>query len=184
MFQATIRIIVVMLGCAVLFMGCGEDTNVKSKQFVQKGLQFYKSNEYDKAIAAYKQALDLNPGNAYAHYYLGVVYKDYTSMTDNVAAAVKELEAAIFADVNFMDAYIMLTSIHMKLGDYVKAEDVAKRAIKAKYDDAEAHYWLAQSYNMRQMYYEAKEECKRALRIDPNHAATRQLMVEVDQNLL
>jgi tetratricopeptide (TPR) repeat protein len=184
MVRRSLQVLLIVLGCTMVVWECGEDPNIKSKQFVQKGLQFYKNNDYDKAIAAYKQAIEVNPGNAFAHYYLGVLFKDYTNMTDHMAAAVKELEAAIFADVNFMDAYIMLASIHMKTGDYEKAEDVAKRAIKANNDDPEGHYWLAQSYNMRQMYPEAKDECKRALKADPNHAAARALLLEVEQNLL
>jgi tetratricopeptide (TPR) repeat protein len=163
--------------------GCGKDPVVKSNEFVKQGFMLYKSNDYDKAIAAFKRAVEVNPGNAQAHYYLGVVYKDYKNMTDNRSAAIKELEAAIAADVNFMDAYIMLCSMYMNEGKFEEAAAVAQRAIKAKYDDPEPHYWLAQSYFQRQMFPETKEECKRALTISPDHGGCRQLLVEAEQNL-
>jgi tetratricopeptide (TPR) repeat protein len=170
--------------CGILLVGaCGKDPVIKSNEFVKQGFQLYKSNEYDKAIEAFKRAIDINPGNAQAHYYLGVVYKDYKSLTDNRVASIKELEAAIAADISFMDAYVMLCSMYMNDGKFEEAAAVAQRAIKVKYDDAEPHYWLAQSYFQRQMFQETKDECKRGLTVNPDHGGCRQLLVEAEQNL-
>jgi tetratricopeptide (TPR) repeat protein len=177
------KMLVVCCGLAIMAVSCGKDTNVRSQEAVKQGFQFYKNNEYDKAIEAYKRAIEYNPGNAMAHYYLGVVYKDYTKITDNRVAAVKEMEAAIVADMTFMDPYIMLASMYMNEGKFEEVETITKRAIKAKYDEAEPHYWLAQSYSRRMMFYEAREECKRALKINPAHEGCRQLLVEVEQSL-
>lgn len=164
---------------ALAALGCGKNAIERSKDFTKQGFQHYKAQEYDEAITAFNTALELTPGNAQSCYYLGITYKDYKKMADNIPAAEKALERAIAADHNMLDAYIMLCSIHIKEKAFEKAENVAKRAIKVHSDKPEPHYWLAVSYSQRERYDEAIEKCKTGLRMDPSHMPTLSLMKQI-----
>jgi tetratricopeptide (TPR) repeat protein len=178
-----LRLAVIPVFCAVCVVGCGKNKIERSTDFVKDGLVKYKSGAYENAIVSLKRALELNPGNARAHYYLGAVYRDYTKMPDNKDAAVKELRDCIAKDINYIDAYMLLASILLKQGKPEEVEKLTKQAIQIQDESPDPHYWLAESYFHRDMYESAQAECKRALRIDGAHGPSRQLLRKVTQVL-
>jgi tetratricopeptide (TPR) repeat protein len=83
--------------------------------------------ESDECIAAYRQALDLNPDHVAAHIYLGVAY--YARYGD-VALAEAEIRRALELGVQQQWAYYHLGEIYRQEGDTVRARAMYQQALE------------------------------------------------------
>ena len=70
-------------------------------------------------------------------------------------------------------ARILLGGIHVKAGDYDGAEAEFLRVIEEYGENAEAHFQLGELYALGGETTRARAEWRRAVRIDPAHAAAR-----------
>jgi tetratricopeptide (TPR) repeat protein len=61
----------ILLLVAVAFPGCNK---LKSKQEIKKGNDFLKAAQYQPALAAYQEALRLDPGETKLHKHIGIAY--------------------------------------------------------------------------------------------------------------
>lgn len=81
------------------------------------GADYHDKGEYDKAIAAYTRAIDLNQDDADAYYLLGLIYlaqKEY-------GKAIANFDRAIKIAPNDADAYYDRDAAHDGLGDAAQA---------------------------------------------------------------
>src|SRR5450432_1661930 len=60
-----------LLIAASLLTGCDK---IKSKQEIKKGNEFLKAAQYQTALAAYEEALRLDPGEVKLHKHIGIAY--------------------------------------------------------------------------------------------------------------
>src|SRR5215813_5918327 len=56
---------------AITFSGCDK---IRSKQEIKKGNEFLKAAQYQSALAAYEEALRLDPGETKLHKHIGIAY--------------------------------------------------------------------------------------------------------------
>ena len=132
------------------------------------GVAYHGKGMYDKAIAELKEALEINPNDAKAHYNLGVAY-DTKGMYDEAMA---EYRKVIEINPNDADAHCNLGTAYGTKGMYDKAVVEFKRATKINPNDAKAHHNLGVAYDMEGMDDEAIAEYKKALEINPDYAET------------
>ena len=64
---------VIIGGCNNVIQS-GEETSKLAEAYCSRGIAYAKKREYDRAIADYDKAIDLNPKNAKAYYQRGYVY--------------------------------------------------------------------------------------------------------------
>ena len=61
----------ILLLAALAFPGCNK---LKSKQEVKRGNEFLKAAQYQPALAAYQEALRLDPSETKLHKHIGIAY--------------------------------------------------------------------------------------------------------------
>ena len=85
-------------------------------------------NEFDQAIGSYKEALEMNPNYAKAHYNLAAVFHK----TGVLKKAILSYERAIDIDPNFAEAINNLGAVYVDLNEEEKASSCFKKATKIK----------------------------------------------------
>ena len=91
-----------------------------------RGWTFFDEEQYDKAIDAFKNTIDIEWQFKEAHCHLGVIYikkKEY-------AEAIKILKEAISIDKSFKEAHFNLSLAYLKLGRFEAAKNAANAALK------------------------------------------------------
>ncbi len=86
-----------------------------SRRAMNRGVNFYKSKEYEKAAGAFKQAISINPDYAEAHLDLGLTYM---SLYEPGSEHPKDLEYASGA-IEAFKKYIQLTPDSDKAREYL-----------------------------------------------------------------
>ena len=91
-----------------------------------RGWTFFDEEQYDKAIAAFKNAININPKFKEAHCHLGVIYIEQERYTE----AVKALEKAAGIDPGFKEAHFNLALAYLKLDEFEFAKNAATAALE------------------------------------------------------
>jgi non-specific serine/threonine protein kinase len=187
------------------FLGIPE-LSVKAIDFAKKAIElsprlthahqflggaYSSAGRYDEAIESIKEAVRLEPNNAGAHASLGRAYWVGKGMIDE---GITELEHAIAINPQGGYAYLQLVFLHTILGNYQRAEAVAKRAIdlQERYISGQeglqvvgAHTRLGYCYYRQGRYDEAIAEYNREVEFlaSSDHALRDRSMIELDQKL-
>jgi tetratricopeptide (TPR) repeat protein len=102
------------------------------------GHLYWKHGDADHAIAELTRELELSPGHPEAEAELGTVLV----AEERAAEAIPHLESAIQSKADLWPAYAQLGRAYAIKNNYVRAEEVLKRALVHDHD-ATAHYQLA-----------------------------------------
>ena len=89
------------------------------------GWIFFDEEQYDQAIAAFQNAIGIDPKFKEAHNHLGVVY----IKQENYAEAIEVLKEALKIDEQFKEAYFNLALAHLELGEFEAAAKAANAAL-------------------------------------------------------
>jgi len=130
-----------------------------------RGLEFSRKGEYDKAIAAYTEAIRLNPRNSDAYVNRGVVYakkRDYDK-------AIADYNEAIRLSPTDADAYNNRGTAYHRKGDYEKSIADITEAIRLK-PSASSYYNRADTYDDKGDYDKAIADYTEAIRLGPADA--------------
>ena len=91
-----------------------------------RGWTFFDEEQYDKAIAAFKNAINIDPKFKESHCHLGVIYIQQERYTE----AVKALEKAAEIDSGFKEAHFNLALAYLKLDEFEFARNAATTALE------------------------------------------------------
>ncbi|HST51594.1 MAG TPA: surface-adhesin E family protein [Pyrinomonadaceae bacterium] len=103
------------------------------EKYIKQGQKYQKTGRNIDAIKAFRQALQLDPTDAFPHYCLGEVYVDLK----NYPEAIKEFQQSIRTDPKFYGSYISLAELLKKLSRHSEAIEVYKQAIQKTEEEAE-----------------------------------------------
>jgi tetratricopeptide (TPR) repeat protein len=137
----------------------------KSRSFVNLGFAYEEQLLYDKAVTAYRAALEYSPNNASIHNNLGVVY-DRLGL---YVKAIGEYRAALKIDPGDTSIYNNLGATYSIIGEYDNALMQFRTALKYRYDDAETHNNLGIMYKRLGQYDNAVGEFREALRFNRDY---------------
>ncbi|WP_206755468.1 tetratricopeptide repeat protein [Trichocoleus sp. FACHB-46] len=112
-------------------------TSINAENALQQGLSQAEQGNYEAAIAAYTQALRLNPTRAAAFYQRGVA-RFYLRQT---LPALNDYNQALQRDPNFADAYIARGIVRYELGGTPGAIEDFTQAIRLQPRHATAYYY-------------------------------------------
>jgi len=105
-----------------------QDSNVESRmlddaehvdRFFESAMKYFNSGSYRNAEEKFQDILQIDPNNAKAHFYLGMVYEFSAEDDDEfekVEQSMIEYKQAIQLDPNHMDARIRLAMLNFKGG--------------------------------------------------------------------
>ncbi len=144
---------------------CGSPAS-DSESWIWLGIADARLGEYASAVASFKQALELNPTSADAHYYLGAAL-DSLGKTDEAQTRYQE---ATRLQPGFARAHLALGNLLLRTGFPDRAETAyrATLGIEPEHPDALANLGVALKQQSRMEA--ALDFFSRAIRLRPNDA--------------
>jgi tetratricopeptide (TPR) repeat protein len=158
------RLAVLAAALVVVIGACGPSRNPsEANTLVNEGLSYQRDHQLALAQDAYRQAIEQDPTNKFAHYNLGVLERD-GGQTD---AAIANFENALRTDPNFLPALFALAEMRTDTAPQ-EALSLYERAVKAAPKQASTHLGLG--LLLRKMGQTAKgdAEVATAMRLDPS----------------
>ena len=135
-----------------------------AKNYISKGNQFVKTQDYKNAAKEYEEALKVDPENAYATLLLGMTYanlKDYDK-------ALQYAEKAVKLQPGFT-AYYNLGLIYANKNETKKALQALDQALAANPASYQAHYQKGALYSSQKEYAKAIESYQQSIKLNPQY---------------
>jgi tetratricopeptide (TPR) repeat protein len=132
--------------------------------------------QYDAAIAAFSDRVDLVPNDAVAHHELGEMYFRQGRHIEALA----EFTAAVMLSPKNADSLAALGQVHLRGGNYPEAVAAARRAVASDASHREARYVLATSLVRMGNVEEGKRELEVYQRLQTEATAARSRQLEID----
>jgi tetratricopeptide (TPR) repeat protein len=130
---------------------------------VTAGNKYYKSEDYVRAIEAYKKAISYRPSkNAYSG--LGLAYEAVKQYPNAVAA----FQEAIHLEPGDPELHCNLATVYLQMGELEKTENSAREALRLKSDYVDPMNLLGVVQFRRKEYALAVSQFQKALRLEPN----------------
>ena len=123
--------------------------NLQYRDVLNKGVQAFKKQQFDKAIEDFDKALTLNPSSDIARLYLGTTYAQLVVPDDLSAKSLKNAQAAIAlfqvvlakkpSDVNTLK---QIAAVYYAIQEYEQAKEFQLRVVAQDPADVEAEYTI------------------------------------------
>lgn len=148
---------------AMMVVGCGLE-RAESNQLVGLGTEMVGAGEVSRALEYFREALDKDPDNPLAHYYLGYVE---LQKNNNPGRAVESLRAAIDAGADSAELYYQLGLALERLQQPSDAERAFADATARDPSHARAWYRLGEALEARGEVREAIDLYTRSIYNQP-----------------
>jgi tetratricopeptide (TPR) repeat protein len=151
---------------------------------VEKGKQLYREDQDEAAAEAFKQAINLDPTLAEAHFRLALSYEALNKAEEAEAEYKKAIETyKKYLDTNADDAegHYNLGQTYANLHQYSDAIREYRQSIKLKDDDADVYYDLGTALMRLAQYSEAATAFSKSLEIDPNNYRAEDALAEAKE---
>ena len=132
--------------------------------------------QYDAAIAAFSQRVDLIPNDAEAHHELGEMYFRQSRQSEALA----EFTAAVMLNPTRADSHAAMGQVYLRGGNYADAVASARRAVALDSSHKEARYVLATSLVRMGNVDEGKRELDVYQRLQAEETAARSRQLEIE----
>ena len=139
----------------------GDD--VKAKEYLLKGSDFFDNKDYNKAIEYYQKAIQIDPNFAEAYNNMGTTY----IKVNNYQKAIVYFKKAVGIDSQHFEACIRLANAYIKLENYLEALTYAKKAYQIDSNHVTVYLTLGSAYgglkdyiNAKKYYQKAKKLCE------------------------
>ena len=133
----------------------------QARDFLGHGQDYARHQQWQAAIALYKNALDINPALADAHFLLGVAYQQQ----DRAQASAAALRKAGQLNPRSARTFYNLGVAYANTGEMAKEIAAYRRALQLDPDHISAHYNLATAYWAQGKDKKASEELFQAGRL-------------------
>lgn len=142
----------------------------EAEHFFQRAYEAQMQGNLDAAVALYRRSIECL-ATAKAHTFLGWAYS-FQGRTDD---AIKECMTAIQIDPDFGNPYNDIGAYLIEKGEFEQAIPWFQKAIFAKNYEARhyPHYNLSRVYQQLNRLYEAIDELKRAISVNPDYTLAR-----------
>ncbi|MCL1911676.1 MAG: tetratricopeptide repeat protein [Leptospirales bacterium] len=149
------------------------DVKDKIDALVKQGIAYHDRGEYDKAIEAYKKALELDSASSWANYEIALTYM-YKGDNEK---AIEHCDAVLKAGADAMvDAYIVKGSALDNLGKTRESIELFNEAIEKFNQNYLLYYNLAFDYYKIEEFENAEKNLLKALAINPYHQSSHLLL--------
>ncbi|MCK4762761.1 MAG: tetratricopeptide repeat protein [Candidatus Aminicenantes bacterium] len=142
-------------------------TPMDAYAYYNKGENYLEKQEYNKAAAAYKQSLELNPRSAATWYELGIALRNNGNFAEAAAALQKAARLKPGAAKNHFE----LGLVFRREGKYNKSVQAFQKAIELDPGSAKTRYELGAAFGLKKEYDRAIEAFKKSVEIAPDYGA-------------
>ena len=152
------------LYAALLFLAaCSSDPNQEKLKYLASGDRYFQTGQYQEAVIQYRNALQIDPRLARAHYQLGRAYLSLNARD----TAYRELAEAVKLQPNYPDAQLQLAALLNAGGRHKEARAVAEKVLAADPRSARAHRILGDQYVAARDIPHAIREFEKSMELDP-----------------
>jgi len=109
------------------------NTRNQADKHVIFGIDYARSEAYERALTNFKKALEYDPELAAAYYYMGDTYLKM----DSLNAALGALEKAVQIDPAYINAYHSIGEAYLEKGDTTQARNFFEELVTQKPDDCQ-----------------------------------------------
>ena len=147
------------------------------RTYLEQGNRFTAQGDDDRAIAAFNEALAINPKDAEAYNNRGVVY-EYRRDHDR---AVADFTMAISLNNDYVEAYNNRGVAYKNKGDYDRAINDFNKALQLNPNHIIAYYNRGVAYQNKGSYTQAIVDFDKVLADKPQDAVTSPFNVVINQ---
>ncbi|MBC7933247.1 MAG: tetratricopeptide repeat protein [Rubrivivax sp.] len=157
-------------------------TNGDARAHFDRGMDAYRGNRDEEAVEAFRQAAQLDPDFAEAHYRLGLALNAAGQSEESDKSfeqAIKSYEKLTKQAPKDANAFYFMGLSYEKLGKYDEAVRVLKEAVRNSPDeDDDKYYELAFAHFKVAQYDESVKALNKALEINPDNYPAADLLVK------
>jgi len=149
-----------------------EGDRSRAHELVESGRELYRTDQDEKAIAAFEEATRLDPDLAEAFFRLGMAYDAVGQENEAEAAYKKSIEKykkAFQADAKDAEGHYNLGQAYAGLHLYSEAIREYRHATRLKADDSDIYYDLGMALSKLANYDEAVTAFSKSVEIDPEN---------------
>ncbi|MBP7776639.1 MAG: tetratricopeptide repeat protein [Acidobacteria bacterium] len=182
--RSSISGLALAVGLGVMVAGCGQVNQVRAQKAFKDANKLYAASDWRAAATKYEEALQLNPENAYSHFFLANSLDNLYRPTrvgepENDALLTKAIENYRLAGEQIDDPLWKRRSLEFlvsaygpdKLNDPTMAEPIVKQMIALDPEDPANYFQLAQIYENSGEYELAEETFLKAKQAKPSDPA-------------
>lgn len=147
----------------ILFTGCSTDPNKRKVNYLRAGEAYIKSGKYQEAIIEFRNAIEIDPRFASAHYQLGNAYL----AVNNPDAAARELTETVTLEPSNSQAQLQLAALLLNRGQLDQAQSTAQKVLATEPGNARAHAILAENLTLKRDFAGAIREFQQAVKLEP-----------------
>jgi len=140
-----------------------------------EGFAYQGLKDNKKSVAAFTQALKINPGNSTA----SLALAEFAIKDNNLKQAKKLYIDVLNHNPINMPTLLLLSKLNLAQGNNSETEKQINKAIKVAPDTALFHNGFAKIYQLIQDYPKALIEINKALKIEPDNAANQFLLAKL-----
>ncbi len=142
----------------------GPEVRETAENFVSEGVAFYQDGDYDQAVSSWQNALELIPGDAEVHNFIGISYHNLNQLDD----ATTHFRMATKLDTTYYEAYNNLGYDLFLQKKYVDARHafVSALEINPEYTAAKLNYEKTKKIMSGELKREVFELTEQAAKID------------------
>jgi len=155
---------------------------MQAKKYYEQGNQYYKKGDYSEALAAFKQALEINPDYPEAQGYLAQTQAKVMNLEKKEELARLKAVAEDKTKEQARTKGLQAKGRQTQKTKEEQQEEAAKR--KEKQKRLFEHFKLGQTYYKKQMFQEARKEFESALREDPKYKKVQDYLFRCKKRLI
>jgi tetratricopeptide (TPR) repeat protein len=147
-----------------------EENRTQARVYLDEGKELYRTDQDEKAVETFQQAIKLDPEFAEAHFRLGLAYDAVGKEQEAEEAykkAVDKYKKYVQENGKDAEAYYNMGQAYAGLHLYSEAVKEYRQATRLKDDDADMFYDLGTALTKLAQYDEAVAAFSKSLEIDP-----------------
>lgn len=172
-------------GTAEVSNGLTRDRS-QAKSLLEKGKQLYRDDQDTEAVAAFEQAVALDPDLAEGHFRLGLGYEALDKRDEaetEYKKAVETYKKHLDGNPDDAEAHYNLGQTYANLAQYSEAIREYRQATRLKTDDPDIYYDLGVAHTKLAQYEPASAAFSKALEIDPDYYRAQDALDEAREGV-
>lgn len=163
-----------------------DEDRSQARVYLDQGKEFYRTDQDEKAVEAFQEAIKLDPELAEAHFRLGLAFDAIGKEQEAEEAykkAVEKYKKYLEANSKDAEAHYNLGQAYTGLHLYSEATREYRQATHLKDDDADMFYDLGTALMKLAQYDEAATAFSRSLEIDPENYRAEDSLEEAREGI-
>lgn len=165
--------------------GTAEGKRTQARALLEEGKELYRTDQDDKAVEKFQEAIKLDPDLAEGHFRLGLAYDAIGSEQEAEAAYKKSIELykKLSDEQKDAESRYNMGQAYAGLHLYTEAVREYRQATKLKDDDSDMFYDLGTAQSKLANYDEAVAAFSKALEIDPENYRAEDALEEAREGV-